>query len=216
MCQQQATASPGSWDGTERFFILSEGLEPILSLSQVRSTSPMKLVPWNKASSWHWSCLPLPTPWHSFQCALFSFDFFFYARTNPFSLIFLNWYLQLEENWLPQHQPGAGSGAGGPHNPASAAQFSPVWDEYPSWHILGWGGMRAPCCPPARCVLQECMAMRASPGSCSSEHRAAFNYPRRREIHSYPILMMTEHHPPHHLPLWIWGYLWREASGRQE
>lgn len=39
--------------GMKQLFILLEGLEHILSPSQVRSTPPMKLVPWCKASSWH-------------------------------------------------------------------------------------------------------------------------------------------------------------------
>ena len=84
MCQQQATACPGHWDETEKVFVLLEGLEPILSLSQVtKSTSPIKLVPWKSlilALTLRQPVCLLSTPQHSFQCALFPFDLF-----SPFS-----------------------------------------------------------------------------------------------------------------------------------
>lgn len=88
-------------------------------------------------------CL-LPTPWRSFQCALFSFDFFFCARRNPF----FPFLPQLLSPAGRKHQSGARSGAEGSHNPARAAQWqtqpgssAQSGEEYPSWHILGWGGM---------------------------------------------------------------------------
>lgn len=50
VCQQQTTIAPGDWEGIGDLFVLSKGLESILSPSQGRAAPSVKLVMWAKAS----------------------------------------------------------------------------------------------------------------------------------------------------------------------
>lgn len=128
------------------FLFFLECLEPILSPSQVRSTSIYE------ADSMEQSlilaltlrqpvCL-LPTPWHSFQCALLSFSVqgetlsSFYFSTDisswkktgyPSTSVEQDLELKVSTTLPGQHS-----------DKPSPSQRG---DEYPSWHILGWGGM---------------------------------------------------------------------------
>lgn len=187
MCQQWV---PGSLDAIGNPFILSKGLESILSPSQVKAAS-MKVVIWDKAN-------PEDKPWQSICLCLhcgvasscFLLQFLSVCIETFLSLIFLNQYhyredIRLPSTGLEQDRWSWGSSCTSllvlvqhrtESNPASHPGAGLNILPGTSWELhMGWMQQGFPL-PSVSLGDAGLLANETFPGSDSSKHGAAFNY----------------------------------------